>query len=121
VSEGPGADPQLGAGGVAAPGDSDVPADSPVDVTAAPGQPAADAPTGTSGSGEVPDAATGSDGRGHAEAGQGSAPSSADPRVDDALSRLSEIGELPLAEQVQVYADIHRRLAGVLADPDSQA
>ena len=27
----------------------------------------------------------------------------------------------PLTEQVEVYADIHRRLAGVLADPDSQA
>ena len=50
-----------------------------------------------------------------------SAPSSADPRVADALSRLAEVEELPLAEQVQVYADIHRRLAGVLADPDSQA
>jgi hypothetical protein len=44
-----------------------------------------------------------------------------DPRVDDALSRLAEIGSLPLAEQVEVYTDIHRRLAGVLADPDSQA
>jgi hypothetical protein len=48
-------------------------------------------------------------------------PSSPDPRVDDALSRLAEIEALPLAEQVQVYTDIHRRLAGVLADPDSQA
>ncbi len=48
-------------------------------------------------------------------------PSSADPRVDDALSRLAEIDDLPLTEQVEVYADIHRRLAGVLADPDSQA
>ena len=46
---------------------------------------------------------------------------SADPRVDDALSRLAEIDALPLTEQVEVYADIHRRLAGVLADPDSQA
>jgi hypothetical protein len=45
----------------------------------------------------------------------------ADPRVDDALSRLAEIDTLPLTEQVEVYADIHRRLAGVLADPDSQA
>jgi hypothetical protein len=48
-------------------------------------------------------------------------PASTDPRVDDALSRLAEIDGLPLAEQVQVYTDIHRRLAGVLADPDSQA
>ena len=44
-----------------------------------------------------------------------------DPRVDDALSRLAEIDNLPLTEQVEVYTDIHRRLAGVLADPDSQA
>ena len=48
-------------------------------------------------------------------------PQHADPRVDDALSRLAEIDALPLTEQVEVYADIHRRLAGVLADPDSQA
>jgi len=45
----------------------------------------------------------------------------ADPRVDDALSRLAEVDALPLPEQVEVYADIHRRLAGVLSDPDSQA
>jgi hypothetical protein len=44
-----------------------------------------------------------------------------DPRVDDAVSRLAEIDALPLAEQVEVYTDIHRRLAGFLADPDSQA
>ena len=48
-------------------------------------------------------------------------PATADPRVDDALSRLAEVEALPLAEQVAVYADIHRRLAGVLSDPDSQA
>ena len=46
---------------------------------------------------------------------------SSDPRVADALSRLDEADRLPLPEQVAVYADIHRRLAGVLADPDSQA
>jgi hypothetical protein len=50
-----------------------------------------------------------------------SSPTSADPRVDDALSRLAEVDALPLPEQVEVYADIHRRLAGVLSDPDSQA
>ena len=46
---------------------------------------------------------------------------SSDPRVADALSRLDEADRLPLPEQVAVYADIHRRLASVLADPDSQA
>ena len=50
-----------------------------------------------------------------------SRPTAADPRVDDALSRLAEVDSLPLTEQVEVYADIHRRLAGVLSDPDSQA
>ena len=48
-------------------------------------------------------------------------PPTADPRVDDAVSRLAEVETLPFAEQVAVYADIHRRLAGVLSDPDSQA
>jgi hypothetical protein len=47
-------------------------------------------------------------------------PNTADPRVDDALSRLAEVEALPLAEQVEVYTDIHRRLAAVLADPESQ-
>ncbi len=46
---------------------------------------------------------------------------SSDPRVADAVSRLDEADQLPLSEQVAVYADIHRRLASVLADPDSQA
>ena len=43
-----------------------------------------------------------------------------DPRVDDAISRLAEVDTLPLAEQVEVFTDIHRRLAAVLADPDSR-
>lgn len=43
-----------------------------------------------------------------------------DPRVDDAVSRLAEVDALPLAEQVEVFTDIHRRLAAVLADPDSR-
>ena len=46
---------------------------------------------------------------------------SSDPRVADALSLLAEVQHLPLEEQVEVFADIHRRLAGVLTDPDSQA
>jgi hypothetical protein len=33
---------------------------------------------------------------------------------------LVEVDALPLAEQVEVFADIHRRLAAVLADPDSR-
>lgn len=55
------------------------------------------------------------------ESVQPSVPTTSDPRVDDALSRLAEVDSLPLTEQVEVYTDIHRRLAGVLSDPDSQA
>ena len=66
--------------------------------------------------GAAPQPATGADatGAGPGEPGR-------DPRVDDALSRLAELEQLPLAEQVEVYADIHRRLAAVLSDPDSRA
>jgi hypothetical protein len=49
------------------------------------------------------------------------APTVGDPRVDDALSRLAEVDALPLSEQVEVFTDIHRRLAAVLADPESRA
>lgn len=48
-------------------------------------------------------------------------PDAGDPRVDDALSRLAEVDRLPLIEQVEVFADIHRRLAAVLSDPVSRA
>lgn len=47
-------------------------------------------------------------------------PGATDPRVQDALGRLGECHELPLDEQVQVYADIQRRLAEILADPAAQ-
>jgi hypothetical protein len=40
--------------------------------------------------------------------------------VADAMSRLAELDALPLAEQVEVFGDVHRRLAAVLADPDSR-
>jgi hypothetical protein len=43
-----------------------------------------------------------------------------DPRVEDALSRLRELEDLPLPEQIAVFGDIHRRLEGVLADPESR-
>ena len=55
-----------------------------------------------------------------AEVAPAEVPATGDPRVDDALSRLAEVDGLPLAEQVEVYTDIHRRLAAVLADPDSR-
>lgn len=40
----------------------------------------------------------------------------ADPRVSAALELLTELAELPLAEQVRVFGDIQARLAAVLAD-----
>lgn len=47
-------------------------------------------------------------------------PGAGDPRVDDALSRLDELDALPVPDHVDVYADIHRRLEAVLADPESR-
>lgn len=44
-----------------------------------------------------------------------------DPRIADAVARLDELDALPLAEQVPVFTDIHRRLNAVLSDPDSKA
>jgi hypothetical protein len=120
VSQDPGADPEHGAPVVPAVGDPEVPAESAGDAPADSDQPDAGDPTGTSAAAGIADTATGPDGQGHAGVPDAST-RSADPRVDDALSRLAEIDNLPLTEQVEVYTDIHRRLAGVLADPDSQA
>jgi hypothetical protein len=120
VSQAPGGDPEHGVPVVPAVGDSEVPAEPAGVAPAATGQREAGDPTGISAAAGIPDMATGPDGPGHAGVPDAST-TSADPRVDDALSRLAEIDSLPLTEQVEVYADIHRRLAGVLADPDSQA
>ena len=40
----------------------------------------------------------------------------ADPRVDDAVARLAELRDLPTADHVSVYEDIHSRLNDALAD-----
>lgn len=93
----------------------------------APEHPEAGAATTTGGSLEVPTSASLPGAAGDESLAQVPAPSAlaptavGDPRVDDAVSRLAEVDSLPLIEQVEVYADIHRRLAGVLSDPDSQA
>jgi hypothetical protein len=41
-----------------------------------------------------------------------------EPEVDDALNRLSGIGDLPTADHVEVYDEVHRRLSDILADRD---
>jgi hypothetical protein len=46
-------------------------------------------------------------------------PVTGDPRVDDALARLGELPELPVAEHLSVYEDVHRRLHDALADLDA--
>jgi hypothetical protein len=120
VSEASGADPEHVAPVAPEVADSDMPAESAVDAPAATDQPDAGRPTATPEAVGIPDPVTVPVGQGHAGLPDAST-AAADPRVDDALSRLAEIGNLPLTEQVEVYTDIHRRLAGVLADPDSQA
>lgn len=41
------------------------------------------------------------------------------PTVDAALARLTDTAELPVAEQVEVFDEIHRRLQDALADTHS--
>lgn len=41
-----------------------------------------------------------------------------DPRVDDAVTRLGELGSRPVAEHVEVYEDVHQRLQELLASAD---
>jgi hypothetical protein len=58
-----------------------------------------------------------------AEAGVGkqevpAAPATGESAVDDALARLSQIGEAPTADHVEIYDDVHRRLTDALADVD---
>jgi hypothetical protein len=58
-----------------------------------------------------------------AEAGVGrqevpEAPATGESAVDDALARLSQIGDAPTADHVEIYDDVHRRLTDALADVD---
>ncbi|MGE5132485.1 MAG: hypothetical protein ACM32E_06175 [Gemmatimonadota bacterium] len=48
-------------------------------------------------------------------------PSTGDPRVDEALSRLDELGGLPVSEHPAVFEQVHRRLAEALGElgPDA--
>ena len=41
-----------------------------------------------------------------------------DARVDAATARLTEVPDLPTAEHVTVYDDVHRRLQDALSDAD---
>jgi len=41
-----------------------------------------------------------------------------DPRVDEAISGLAELSDLPTNEHVGVYDQVHRRLQDALADLD---
>ncbi|MGN6301518.1 MAG: hypothetical protein ACTHN8_10560 [Angustibacter sp.] len=45
-----------------------------------------------------------------------SLPQTGDERVDEALEPLGGVGELPAAEQVEVYVGVHRALQDRLAD-----
>jgi hypothetical protein len=40
-----------------------------------------------------------------------------EPLVDAALDRLAELADVPPAEQVTGYDEVHRRLADALNDP----
>jgi hypothetical protein len=50
----------------------------------------------------------------------GEVPVTGDARVDAATARLDEVTDLPTAEHVGVYDDVHRRLQDALADADAR-
>lgn len=52
---------------------------------------------------------------------EGAAAVEPEPRISSALARLDECSQLTASAQIEVFADIHRRLAEVLADPRAQA
>ena len=43
-------------------------------------------------------------------------PSTGDPRVDEAVGRLSELAGLPAAEHPAIFEHVHRRLTEALGD-----
>ena len=49
-----------------------------------------------------------------------SLPVTGEPRVDDAIARLSDLSSLPVDEHVAVFEDVQRRLHDTLADLSGQ-
>ena len=47
--------------------------------------------------------------------------SAGDPRVDDAVARLDDLAELPVAEHLAVFEYVHERLTEALGDLDVHA
>ncbi|MQY08452.1 hypothetical protein [Actinomadura macrotermitis] len=41
-----------------------------------------------------------------------------DARVDGVLTRLAELGSLPVAEHVRIFEDVHQRLQELLVSAD---
>lgn len=44
-----------------------------------------------------------------------------DERVDSALARLGDLGAAAVAEHVEIFEDVHRRLQDVLASVDQES
>ena len=47
-------------------------------------------------------------------------PITGEPRVDDAMARLTDLANLPVHEHVEVFEDVQRRLHETLADLSGQ-
>jgi hypothetical protein len=54
-------------------------------------------------------------------AGPSSFEPTGDERVDEALTRLGELGGVPVAQHVEVFEDVHRRLQDVLGAIDQES
>jgi hypothetical protein len=53
-----------------------------------------------------------------ADQGERAAPTTGHARVDAATALLDDLQELPTAEHVDLFDDVHRRLQGALSDLD---
>lgn len=53
-----------------------------------------------------------------AERGAGGSEPTGNERVDEAMSRLTALAQLPVGEQVDAYEDVHRALQDTLATVD---
>ena len=68
------------------------------------------------GSGLEPEAAPGTPADLSAPEATGGPASTGEPRVDAALARLGDLGELPVAEHPAVYERVHEQLVEVLGE-----
>ena len=82
------------------------------------GAPGPAAQTGSAGIMGMPRSAAPAGSPGGQPAPAGARPSTGDTRVDEAVARLADLAELPVAEHPAVFEYVHERLTEALGDLD---